>query len=77
MKNFIILIERSVFMLEVKKVGKTQYGNWVLGILKYNGLEIQDVFSVNKELSENEVYKPQKISIYRNKKGNLKIKIDL
>ena len=65
-------------MLEVIKTGSTQYGYWVYGVLKYNGLEIKDIFSVNKEvLDTQKTLKPEKIYINRTKNNNLKFKIDL
>ena len=65
-------------MLEIIKYGNTQYGNWVYGVLKYNGLEIKDIFSVNREpkIDEKNI-KPNKIFVYRTKKDNLRFKIEI
>ena len=34
-------------MLEVKKIGKSKYGVWILGILRYSDFEIKDIFNTN------------------------------
>lgn len=65
-------------MLEVIKTGKSQYGYWVYGVLKYNGLEIKDIFSVNKEvLDTQKTLKPEKIYVNRTKNNNIRFRIDL
>lgn len=65
-------------MLEVIKTGKSQFGYWVYGVLKYNGLEIKDIFSVNKEvLDTQKTLKPVKIYVNRTKKDNIRFRIDL
>ena len=64
-------------MLEIKKSGSTQYGVWVVGTLKYNGLEITDIFNTNLSdtslLDDKESIKVQSIKIARRKDGNLRI----
>ena len=65
-------------MLEVIKTGKSKYGYWVYGVLKFNGLEIKDIYSVNKEvLDTQKTLKPEKIYLYRSKNDKLRFKIDL
>lgn len=64
-------------MLEVKKCGKNNYGFWAYGTLKYNGLEIKDIYTVNKELEAGKSYKPNNIVCYRTKKDNLRFRIEL
>lgn len=64
-------------MLEIKKSGSTQYGVWVVGTLKYNGLEITDIFNTNLSdtslLDDKESIKVQSIKIARRRDGNLRI----
>lgn len=59
-------------MLDIKKFGKTQYGVWVIGTLKYNGLEVEDLFNTNLSdtsiLEDKESIKVTKIKISRNSK---------
>lgn len=64
-------------MLEVKKSGKTDFGYWAYGTLKYNGFEVTDIFTLNKEVKDGEQYKPRQVSLKRNKKNDLRFKIDL
>lgn len=64
-------------MLEVKKTGKNNYGYWAYGTLKYNGLEIRDIFTINKEVEIGQSYKVQYMICYRTKKDSLRFKIDL
>lgn len=64
-------------MLKVKKCGKTNFGNWVYGVLSYPDLEISDIFSVNKELQENEEYDIKRLVIKRTRNGNLKFSIEI
>lgn len=62
-------------MLDIKKFGKTQYGVWVIGTLKYNGLEVDDLF--NTTLSDTTLFedkssiKVKSIKISRNPKTKL------
>ena len=63
-------------MFDVKKCGKTNYGFWAYGTLKYNGFEIQDIFTVNKELKDGERYKPLLVTLKRNQKHQLRFKLD-
>lgn len=63
-------------MFDVKRCGKTTYGYWALGTLKYNGFEIQDIFSVNKELKDGGKYKPILVTLKRNKNNQLRFKLD-
>lgn len=64
-------------MFEVKKCGKNEYGYWAVGTLKYAGLEIYDLYSVNKEVEANKSYKPTEVTLKRDKKNNLRFKIVL
>lgn len=64
-------------MLEVKKCGKTEYGFWAIGLLKYKGLEIRDIFSVSKELEKGKSYEVDNIVVSRNSKGIFKIKLEI
>lgn len=64
-------------MLEVIKCGKTDYGYWAYGYLKYNGIEVKDIFTINKEVKEKEKYKVLHIYLKRNKKNDLRFKLDL
>lgn len=64
-------------MLEVKKSGKTDFGYWAYGTLKYNGFEVQDIFTLNKEVKDGETYKPKTIYLKRNKKNQMRFKLDL
>lgn len=64
-------------MLEVKKSGKTEYGYWAYGTLKYNGFEVQDIFTLNKEVKDGEKYKPTQVYLKRNKNNQLRFKLEL
>lgn len=63
-------------MFYVKRCGQTDYGYWALGILKYNGFEIQDIFTVNKELKVSEKYKPSLVTLRRKRNGDLGFKLE-
>ena len=58
-------------MLEIIKYGSTKYGVWVIGHLRYEGLEIIDIFNTN--LKDEEFFKdktsckPKLFKITRNK----------
>lgn len=64
-------------MLNVKKSGKTEYGYWALGVLKYEEFEISDIFSVDKELLPNENYEVSKLKLRRLKNGDLKFSLKI
>lgn len=58
-------------MLEVIKYGSSKYGVWVIGHLKYDGLEFIDIFNTN--LKDEEFFKdktnvkPKMFKITRNR----------
>lgn len=60
-------------MLEIVKYGTSKYGVWILGHLKYDGLDFYDIFNTNikneDELKDKTVLKPKlfKISRYKGK----------
>ena len=62
-------------MFEVKKCGKTNFGYWAYGTLKYKGFEVSDIFAVNQELEIGKSYAPNMITLKRDKKNNLRFKI--
>ena len=59
-------------MLDIKKFGKTQYGVWVIGSLKYQGLEIEGLFNTTLSdtslLEDKESIKVKSIKISRSSK---------
>lgn len=58
-------------MLEVIKYGTSKYGIWVIGHLKFQDLEIIDIFNTNIKdenyFKDNLSAKPKKIKISKNK----------
>lgn len=64
-------------MLNVKKCGKTEYGYWAIGVLRYEEFEIIDIFSVDKELLPNENYEISKLKMRRTKNGDLKFSLNI
>lgn len=63
-------------MLDVKKCGNTKYGYWATGTLKYKGLEVNGIFSVDKELLPGSVYEVTNVVI-NIKKGIMTFKLEL
>lgn len=67
------------YSLSVKKIGKSQIGQWVIGTIT-NGVVIYDgIFSMDKEydLEIDKVYSVKFISIKQNKLNKLAIKLVL
>lgn len=62
-------------MLDVTKFGTSKYGVWVIGSLKYQDLEINDIFNTNLKdenyFNDNLNPKPKKIKISRNKQKQI------
>lgn len=62
-------------MLEVIKYGTSKYGVWVLGHLKFNGLDIIDIFNTNLTnediFKDNTSLKPKLFKISRNRNKNI------
>lgn len=58
-------------MLEVIKYGTNKYGVWVVGHLKFEGLDIMDIFNTNLKdesvLKDSTTLKPKLIKISKNK----------
>lgn len=64
-------------MLEVKKSGKTQYGVWVFGILKYSGFEIKDIFKTNlTDVPVDSSLKVKTLIVNRCKNGDIKFSLE-
>lgn len=68
-------------MLDIKKFGKTDYGVWVIGTLKYQGLEVNDLFNTTLSdttiLEDKESIKVKTIKISRSSKSkNLRITLE-
>ena len=67
-------------MLEIKKSGKTEYGVWVIGTLKYQGLEITDIFNTTLDdtsiFEDKESIKVKTIKISRRKDKSLRITLE-
>ena len=64
-------------MLEVKKCGKTEYGYWAIGTLKYNGLEVKSIFKVDRELLPGTTYDVENVIIYNSKNGTMSFKLEM
>lgn len=64
-------------MLYVKKCGTTDYGNWVLGTLKYKGFEVHDLFSVDKNVSVGNEYQVKNVELKRTRNGSMRFKLYL
>lgn len=67
------------YTLNVKKIGKSQYGQWVIGIVTNGVVFYEGIFSMDKEydLVVDKVYSIKCISIKQNKLNKLAIKIEL
>lgn len=64
-------------MLEVKKIGKTKYGVWILGILRYSDFEIKDIFNTNlSDIPSESSLKIKKLYVNRTKKGDIKFSLE-
>lgn len=64
-------------MLEVRKVGKTKYGVWILGILKYSDFEIRDIFNTNlSDIPSESSLKIKKLYVNRTKKGDIRFSLE-
>lgn len=67
------------YSLKVKKIGKSQFGQWVIGILANNTIAYSGIFSMDKEysLEIDKVYPVEYVDIKQNKMNKLAIKIGL
>lgn len=67
------------YSLKVKKVGKSQFGQWVIGTLANDVITFDGIFSMAKDydLELGEVYSVKFIDIKQNKLNKLAIKIEL
>lgn len=67
------------YSLKVKKVGKSQFGQWVIGTLANDVIAFDGIFSMAKDydLELGEVYSVKFIDIKQNKLNKLAIKIEL
>ena len=58
-------------MLEIIKYGTSKYGVWIVGHLKYEGLDILDIFNTNlkdeSSLKDKTNIKPKLFKITRNR----------
>lgn len=67
-------------MLDIKKSGTTKYGVWVVGTLRFQGLEISDIFNTNLSdttlLDDKESIKVKTIKIARRKDGQFRITLE-
>ena len=64
-------------MLEVKKIGKTEYGVWILGTLKYSGFEIKDIFKTNlKDIPKETILKVNKLIVNKSKNGDIRFSLE-
>ena len=58
-------------MLEIIKYGTSKYGVWIIGHLKFEGLEIVDIFNTNlkdeESLKDKTNIKPKLFKITRNR----------
>lgn len=64
-------------MLEVKKSGKTKYGVWILGILKYSDFEIKDIFKTNLiDVPVDSSLEIKKLIVNRTKNGDIKFSLE-
>ena len=62
-------------MLEIVKYGTSKYGVWVLGHLKYEGLDFYDIFNTNLKdetlLKNSTTLKVKLFKISRNRNGKI------
>lgn len=62
-------------MLEIIKYGTSKYGVWIVGHLKYEGLDILDIFNTNlkdeESLKDKTNIKPKLFKITRNRNKQL------
>lgn len=67
-------------MLEVIKYGSNKYGVWVVGHLKYNGIDIFDIFNTNikdeSELKDRPTLKPKEIKISKDKNYRIVFRLE-
>lgn len=68
-----------IYSLKVKKSGKSQFGQWVIGTLANDVISYDGIFSMAKEydLELGQVYSVKYIDIKQNKLNKLAIKIEL
>ena len=67
------------YSLKVKKSGKSQFGQWVIGVLANDVIAYDGIFSMSKEytLEVGKIYPVKYIDIKQNKLNKLAIKIEL
>ena len=62
-------------MLEIIKYGTSKYGVWIVGHLKFEGLDIIDIFNTNLKdenvLKDKTSIKPKLFKISRNRNKNI------
>lgn len=67
-------------MLEIIKYGTSKYGVWVVGHLKYEGLEFIDIFSTNLPnedvLKDKTTIKPKLFKISRNRQKQIVFELE-
>lgn len=64
-------------MLEIKKAGKTEYGVWVFGVLKYSEFEIKDIFKTNlKDIPSDSSLTIKKLIVNRSKSGDIRFSLE-
>lgn len=67
------------YSLKVKKSGKSQFGQWVIGTLANDVIAYDGIFSMAKDydLEVDKIYSVKYIDIKQNKLNKLSIKIEL
>lgn len=67
-------------MLEIIKYGQNTHGVWVIGHLKYEGLDILDIFNTNlkseDDLKDKTTLKPKLFKITRNRNGVIRFNLE-
>lgn len=61
----------------IKKIGKNQFGYWLIGTLTYNGFIITDIFNTNltSELDTSQTYEVKMVEISKSKDKNIRLKL--
>ena len=67
------------YSLKVKKIGKSQFGQWVIGVIANDVIAYDGIFSMDKEysLEVGKVYPIKYLDVKQNKLNKLSIKIEL
>ena len=67
-------------MLEIIKYGSSKYGVWVVGHLKYEGLDLLDIFNTNLKdesvLQDKTTLKVKLLKITRAKNGKIQFALE-